>query len=277
MKVSALLEAGRGLLADQPAGRLETEILLSEVLQTGRAWLYANPEYAVQPSQAARFLDLAGRRNRGEPIAYLTGRREFWSLFLKVTADVLIPRPETELLVETVLGFVTPESRWRIADLGTGSGAIALAIATERPLCEVHATDLSPTALDIARENGANIVPDRISFHQGSWLEPLAGCFHVIVSNPPYIAANDPHLAQGDSRFEPSGALVAGTDGLEAIRTIARDAGSYLEPGGLLVFEHGYDQGNKVRELLESLGYEGVTTRKDLEQRERVTSGTRGQ
>ncbi len=167
MRVSALLAAGRGLLADQPAGRLETEILLGEVLQTGRAWLYANPEHEVQPQQAARFLDLAGRRNRGEPVAYLTGRREFWSLSLKVTTDVLIPRPETELLVETVLAFVPPEARWRIADLGTGSGAIALAIAVERPLCEVHATDLSEAALDVARENGENLAPGRVSFSPG--------------------------------------------------------------------------------------------------------------
>ncbi len=159
MKVSALLAAGRALLADQSAGRLETEILLGKVLQADRAWLFANPEYEVPPGQVAGFLDLARRRSKGEPVAYLTGRREFWSLSLKVTADVLIPRPETELLVETVLDFVPLDACWRIADLGTGSGAIALAIASERPLCEVHATDISQAALEVARENGANHRP----------------------------------------------------------------------------------------------------------------------
>jgi release factor glutamine methyltransferase len=277
MKVSALLATGRALLADLPAGRLETEILLGEVLEVSRGWLYANPEHEVQPAQAANFLELAARRNRGEPIAYLTGRREFWSLSLKVTADVLIPRPETELLVETVLAQVPPNVRWRIADLGTGSGAIALAIACERRLCEIHATDLSQAALEVALENAAYIAPGKVCFHQGSWLAPLEGRFHVIVSNPPYIAAGDPHLAQGDCRFEPPAALVAGSDGLEAIRIIAREAPRYLEPGGLLVLEHGYDQGCEVRKLLESLGYESVTTRKDLERRERVTSGIMGQ
>jgi len=276
MKVSALLAAGRALLADQPAGRLETEILLGKVLQADRAWLFANTGYDVPPGLVASFLDLAGRRSKGEPVAYLTGQKEFWSLSLKVTADVLIPRPETELLVETVLDFVPLDACWRIADLGTGSGAVALAIASERPLCEVHATDLSPAALEVARENGTNLVPGRVSFHQGYWLEPLAGRFRVIVSNPPYIAAGDPHLAQGDCRFEPPGALVAGSDGLDAIRMIARQAPGYLEPGGLLALEHGFEQGSEVRRILESAGYADVTTRKDLEQRERVTSGIRG-
>ncbi|MCJ7815092.1 MAG: peptide chain release factor N(5)-glutamine methyltransferase [Xanthomonadales bacterium] len=275
MKVSDLLAAGRTLLIDQTAGRLEAEILLCETLEVSRAWLYANPEHEIQPDQADGFLELAERRKGGEPVAYLTGRREFWSLSLKVTAGVLIPRAETELLVETALAGIPKDAHWRIVDLGSGSGAIALAIASERPLCEVHATDISEVALEVARENGRIIAPGRISFHHGFWLEPLTGRFHVIVSNPPYIAADDPHLAQGDCRFEPSAALVSGDDGLAAIRIIAREAINYLEPGGLLAFEHGFNQGGEVRKLLELLGYTGVSTRKDLENRERVTSGTR--
>jgi release factor glutamine methyltransferase len=276
LKVRELLDAGRSLLNDQPSGRLESEILLGEALDVGRAWLYANPEHETLPDQATRFLGLAERRKRGEPVAYLTGRREFWSLSLKVTSDVLIPRPETELLVETVLAFVPPDARWRIADLGTGSGAIALAIASERPLCDVLATDISPAALDIARENGRNIAAGRVSFHQGSWLEPLTGKFRVIVSNPPYIAMGDPHLLQGDCRFEPALALAATQNGMEAILQIANEAIKHLEPDGLLAFEHGFDQGGEARKLLEVLGYTSVVTRKDLEKRERVTSGIRG-
>jgi release factor glutamine methyltransferase len=276
MKVAKLLTFGSHLLAGQPAGRLEAEVLLCDVLDVSRAWLYANPEREIPPDRETRFLDLAERRKAGEPVAYLTGRREFWSLTLKVTADVLIPRAETEVLVETVLAAIPGNARWRVADLGTGSGAVALAIASERPLCEVHATDFSEAALAVARENAGNIAPDGVHFHHGSWLEPLHGRFHVIASNPPYIAENDPHLRIGDCRFEPSGALISGQDGLDAIRHIARKAHLYLEPGGLLALEHGYDQGGKVREILERLGYAGVETRKDPGKLERVTVGIPG-
>jgi len=276
MKLSDLLVAGRELLAGQAAGRLEAEILLCETLEVSRAWLYANPGYEAQAGQAARFLELARRRKAGEPVAYLTGRREFWSLSFKVTPDVLIPRAETELLVETALAFVPQDARWRIADLGTGCGAVAVVIASERPLCEVHATDISPAALEVAGANATTFAPGRVRFHHGSWLEPLTGRFHVIVSNPPYVAASDPHLAQGDCRFEPPAALSAGNDGMDAIRYIAGAAARYLEPGGLLALEHGFDQGGKVRKLLGTLGYANVSTQKDLEGQDRVTSGERG-
>ena len=275
MNVKELLAHGRAQLENQPTGRLEAEILLCKTLGVNRAWLYANPEQIPASKQITRFLDLVGRRKNGEPIAYLTGYREFWSLPLKVTADVLIPRPETELLVETSLAFIPEDATWRIADLGTGSGAIALAIASERPLCEIHATEFNEAALSVAQENGRAIAPGRVSFHLGSWLTPLEGKFQLLVSNPPYIAADDPHLQRGDCRFEPSEALTPGLDGMTAIRHIAGESLHYLEHGGMLAFEHGYDQGAESRQILTELGYSDVDTQKDLEQRERVTSGIR--
>ncbi|MBT8047005.1 MAG: peptide chain release factor N(5)-glutamine methyltransferase [Xanthomonadales bacterium] len=268
-----MLKEGRYQLAGLPAGALEAELLLSEVLRGNRAWLFANPEHSVNEEQRSQFRQWVQRRKDGEPLAYLTGRREFWSLALKVTPDVLIPRHETELLVEVALNSIPEKARWRIADLGTGSGAIALALAVERPLCEVHATDISKTALEVARANVKNVAPGRVTLHRGSWLEPLGGRFHVIVSNPPYIASDDVHLRQGDCRFEPGTALTPGTDGLSAIRTIARAALPYLESGGLLAFEHGFEQGAAARSLLSSLGYGDVETIRDLEGLERVTTG----
>jgi release factor glutamine methyltransferase len=274
MNVGELLGAGRGQLLDQPAGRLEAEILLAEVLGVNRAWLYANPEIVLDSQRITQFLEWVTRRKNGEPVAYLTGQREFWSLPLKITTDVLIPRAETELLVETALSLIPAEAAWRIADLGTGSGAIALAIAGERPCCEIHATEYSQAALEVARENGRTIAPDRVRFHAGSWLRPLTGKFRLIVSNPPYVASDDPHLLQGDCRFEPECALTPGRDAMAAIQHIAGESRSYLEPGGILIFEHGYDQGRAARRLLTGSGYQDVRTRKDLEQRDRVTLGT---
>lgn len=275
MNVREWLEAGRVQLKDHPEARRETEVLLGHVLGVNRAWLFANPEAIPDLEQAEQYRSLISRRAGGEPVAYLTGRREFWSLSLRVTPDVLIPRPETELLVETALEHVPADARWRIADLGTGSGAIALALALERPHCEVHATDVSPAALEVAEANGRELAPGRVRFHLGSWLSALEGTFRLIVSNPPYIAENDPHLSKGDCRFEPSGALVSGEDGLAAIREIASGATAFLDSGGVIAFEHGFDQGKRVRELLESLGYERVETQIDLEGRDRVTWGFR--
>lgn len=273
--IAELLGEARRRLGGQPGGgaesKLEADLLLAHVLDVGRAWLFANREHAVAADRARAFLALVDRRAGGEPVAYLLGRREFWSLPLSVTADVLIPRPETECLVETVLAFIPDDATWRVADLGTGSGAVALAIATERPRCEIHASESSPRALQVAERNVAEIAPGRVSLHLGSWLEPLPGRFHVIVSNPPYVAAGDPHLAEGDCRFEPREALTPGADGMAAIRRIAQDALPRLEPGGLLAFEHGFDQGAASRALLRELGYVDVATRCDLDGRERVT------
>ena len=273
MNVKELLVEGRSQLADQAAGSLEAELLLCHVLGVSRAWLYANADGIPEPGQNAGYIALVHRRRDGEPVAYLTGTREFWSLPLKITPDVLIPRPETELLVETALAHIPRNARWRVADLGTGSGAVAIAIAVERPRCEVHATELSTTALEVARENSDNLASDRVQLHQGSWCTPLEGRFRLIVSNPPYVAASDHHLQQGDCRFEPVAALTPGDDALSSIRQIATEALECLEPGGLLAVEHGFDQGSDSRKILEEKGYRSVATIKDLEGRDRVTSG----
>jgi release factor glutamine methyltransferase len=258
-------------LADFPAGRLEAEILLAYTLTCSRSFLYANPELELPGSQVNTYRKLVKRRILGEPIAYITGVREFWSLPLRVTPDVLIPRAETELLVETALECIPVDESWRIADPGTGSGAIALALAHERPRCDVQATDISIAALEVARSNAHSLGLERVTFHHGSWCAPLQGQFQLIASNPPYIAHDDPHLAEGDCRFEPDAALTTGGDPLAAIQTIARQAREILQADGWLMLEHGSDQGSDVRKLLKTAGYERIETRCDLEHRERVT------
>jgi len=275
LNVGSLLFEARQRLGNNPTAALEAEILLMHVLKVDRAWLFANREQTVPLSESNAFRNFVHRRADGEPIAYLTGYREFWSLPLRVTPDVLIPRAETELLVETALAFLADKGAVRVADVGTGSGAVAIAIALERPACEIHATEFSAAAIEVAGINVDTLAPGRVTLHHGSWLEPFSGRFHLIVSNPPYVAEGDRHLEAGDCRFEPRLALTPGPDGMEAIRRIARDALPHLEPGGMLAFEHGYDQGAAARSLLRELGYCQVATRRDLEGRERVTSGRR--
>ena len=267
-----LSQAGVDLTAF-PESRLEAEILMCHVLGVSRAWLYANSDLTIQDEKKQRFAQWVKQRANGEPVAYITGTREFWSLPLHVTPDVLIPRPETELLVETALTLIPESIPLRIVDLGTGSGAVALSIASERPQCEVLATDISEAALAVARENSKRLELTHITFHHGSWLSAVTGSFHAVVSNPPYINRSDPHLEQGDCRFEPEVALTPGQDGLISIRVIATDAFSLLEKGGFLAVEHGYDQGPDCREFFRSLGYQDVRTAKDLAGLERVTSG----
>ncbi len=273
MNIGRVLADARKVLADSSTSRLESEVLLGHVLAVPRAHLYANPEVETSARQRADFLQLVERRIQGEPIAYLVGHREFWSLPIRVTPDVLIPRTETELLVETALERIPPESKLRIADVGTGSGALALAIASEHPFCEVHASDISSAALAVARENARALGLPRIGFHEGRWLEPLTGSFALIVSNPPYIPQGDPHLQQGDTRFEPEDALVPGPDGMSAIHRIAMESLPMLEPGGHLIIEHGFEQGQATRSLLKSLAYQAVETKRDLADLERVTMG----
>ncbi len=273
MNLRKHLESARHQLAGHPAAHLEAEILLAHALESPRSFLYANPDLELPRKRREAFLKLVRRRARGEPIAYLTGTREFWSLPLRVTEDVLIPRPETELLVETALDLIPENAEWRIADLGTGSGAVALALASERRHCAVHATDASEAALALAHDNRLALGLTSVRLHRGSWTAPLEGRFRMIVSNPPYVAANDPHLKQGDCRFEPRDALTPGKDPLSAIRAIAAQSAEMLESGGWLLLEHGPDQGEAVRGELESAGYASVETRRDLLGHERVTLG----
>lgn len=250
--------------------RLEAELLLVHVLGKPRSWLIAHADDVLDDAQAAAFDALVQRRHRGEPVAYITGHRGFWSLELEVTPATLIPRPETELLVELALERLSATGR--VADLGTGSGAIALAIARERPQARVMATDASLDALAVAQRNAARLGLAHVRFMHGDWFAPLAGeRFDMIVSNPPYIEADDPHLAQGDLRFEPASALASGPDGLDDIRRIVQGARAHLEPGGWLMMEHGWNQGAAVRAVLSAAGYRDVFTAQDLEQRDRVS------
>ena len=273
MSLRQHLESACRALADNPASRLESEILLAHTLESSRSFLYANPELELPKPRVKHYRELVDRRANGEPIAYITGVREFWSLPLRVTPDVLIPRPDTELLVETALEVIPVNADWRVADLGTGSGAIALALASERKRCDLYATDISSAALEVARGNARSLELNRVRFVQGSWCEPLPGRFNLIVSNPPYIAQGDPHLASGDCRFEPDTALTTGSDPLESIRAIARQSRDTLEEGGWLMFEHGCEQGPAVQQILETNGYMQIATRRDLEHRDRVTLG----
>ncbi|HJX18172.1 MAG TPA: peptide chain release factor N(5)-glutamine methyltransferase [Acidiferrobacterales bacterium] len=269
-----LRQAAQQLAASSPSPRLDAEVLLMHVTGLARTALITRLQEPLQPEHEERLEELLARRARGEPVAYLTGKREFWSLELNVTPDVLIPRPETELLVEQALARIPENADWTVADLGTGSGAIALAIATERPHCRLIAIESSSAALAVARANATRLDIANVDFRHGEWLKPLAGMrFDVIVSNPPYVRANDPHLTQGDVRFEPESALVAGADGLDSIRCIAADAVLCLRPGGWLLFEHGYDQAQAVRALLATHGYDRVASCRDTAGHERVTAG----
>jgi len=258
-----------------PSPRLDAEVLVMHVTGLTRTALITCAGDALATQHEAPLRTLLARRARGEPVAYLTGRREFWSLELSVTPDVLIPRPETEILVEQALAHIPTDAPWTIADLGTGSGAVALALATERPHCRVIASDLSPAALDLARANAQNLGVANVEFQLGEWLAPFTGeHLDMIVSNPPYIAEQDPHLMQGDLRFEPRIALAAGADGLSAIRIIVADARRHLRRGGFLLIEHGFDQAQEVRALLAGQGYDDVATCPDLQGLPRVSFGT---
>ena len=263
-----------------PEARHEAELMLLHVIGRDRAWLFAHGDSALADADASAFDALLARRIAGEPVAYLIGHRGFWTLDLQVSPATLIPRPETERLVELALERLPADTPWRIADLGTGTGAIALALASERPQARVVATDVSEGALAIARTNAVSNGIANVEFHHGSWWTPLRGeCFHLVASNPPYIADGDAHLAQGDLRFEPATALSSGTDGLDAIREIVGEAPTHLMPGGWLLLEHGWDQGAAIRMLMSAAGFVDVATEPDLEQRDRVTLGrvTEGQ
>lgn len=251
----------------------DARVLLRATLGVGDAYLAAHPERVLQDAERRRFRDLVARRRAGEPVAYLAGEREFYSLSFKVTPAVLIPRPETELLVEAALERIAPPAPCRVLDLATGSGCVAVAIAARRPQARVTATDRSRAALAVARENAARHGVS-VEFLESDWFEALPDRrFDLIVANPPYIAAGDPHLERGDLRFEPQDALIAGPTGLECIEAIVEHAVRHLNTRGRLLFEHGFDQGACARALLAASGYDHVVTRRDLAGIERLSGG----
>lgn len=255
---------------------MEAEILLAFCLNKNRAYLRSWPEKSLTAGQIHEFQGVVQQRHEGKPIAYITGYKEFWDLTLRITPAVLIPRPETEHLVELALEKIPTDVTWRVADIGTGSGAIALAIAKHRPLCQVIATDISTDALHIAQYNAQHCNIKNVQFRQGAWFEPLAEeKLQMIVSNPPYIAEDDPHLQQGDLRFEPAYALSSGENGLAHIRHIVAGARDHLAAPAWLMLEHGYQQGDAVLALLKQHGFHNTQCHSDYAQRERVTVGQR--
>ena len=272
--VRTLLAAARQRLGCEDAV-WESELLLSAVLGRPRSWLHAHPEAVPSAAQATQFEDWLLRRAMGEPVAYLLGRRGFWTFELDVGPGCLIPRPETELLLEEALARMPVDAAIEVADLGTGSGAVAVALAQESTLARVLASDISAEALALARTNVRRLgLEARVRCVQGDWYTATAGaCFHLVVSNPPYLGETDPHLAQGDLRFEPRQALVSGADGLEALRTLIAGAPGHLHAGGWLLLEHGADQGHAVCELMVRNGFTEVETMRDLQALERVTAG----
>jgi release factor glutamine methyltransferase len=258
LRVSAALAAS-GLVP------LEAKLLLGHVMCRDRAWLAAHPETLLDDAQKRQFDALARRRHHGEPIAYLTGRREFYGIELEVTPDVLIPRPETELLVDFALERIAPDVDARVVDLGTGSGAIALALAQARPKARVMGVDASPFALAVARRNGQRLDIGNVEWVESDWFASVPHeSFTLIVANPPYIGSSDRHLDEGDVRFEPRIALTPGSDGLAAIRTIVREAAARLVAHGWIGIEHGFDQADAVQWLLSDAGFVSVATRRDL-------------
>ena len=269
--VQALLRCAENLATDSP--KRDVEILLGHCLHKSRAWLYTWPETEVAAAQAQHFEGLIAGRRQGMPIAYLTGQREFWSLQLQVNNHTLIPRPETETLVEWALQLPLPADA-AVLDLGTGTGAIALAVASERPHWQVLAVDASEEAIQVARSNAASAGLDHVSFLQSDWYQAVGGRrFHLLLSNPPYIDPKDPHLTQGDVRFEPRAALVALQGGLADLASLIDGAPKRLLKGGWLLLEHGFEQGAAVRELLCSAGFSAVATRMDMAGHERITGG----
>jgi release factor glutamine methyltransferase len=274
---AALLKATNQLATDNHNARLESEILLAHILMKTRTYLYAHAETILTQVQWKAFQHLVSQRIAGVPIAYLTGTREFWSLPLKVCEDTLIPRPETELLVELILTILGNKPHAKVLDLGTGSGAIALACAVERPDWQISACDCSSKALQTAEENAARFNIANVHFYHSDWFTKISTKqrFDVIVANPPYIAANDPHLFRGDLRFEPHLALVSGEDGLTAIKHIIQHSLARLRTGGLLLIEHGFDQKSAVGSMLNDYGYKQVQCWQDWQGNDRVSGGKR--
>ncbi|HAT8179993.1 TPA: peptide chain release factor N(5)-glutamine methyltransferase [Legionella pneumophila] len=273
---SLLEQALQQLKVKNQETKLEAELLLCHVLNKNRAYLFAHPDALVSRVQMKTYLQMIKRRAEGLPIAYITEQREFWSLSLKVTPNVLIPRHETERLVELALELIPDKENISVLDLGTGSGAIALALAKERPQWRIDACDFSKEALELANYNAKMLGLNNINFYHSNWFNNLPQKqYHAIVSNPPYIAENDPHLKQGDVRFEPASALVSSQDGLADLQYIIKHSYEYLLPDGLLLVEHGFEQKNKISTILKQLGYKNIHCWQDLQGHDRVSRGQR--
>lgn len=276
MKIKDLLNLSTQELKQfSSSSRLDCELLLCHVLNKPKVFLYAEPAYELTTAELTHFQKLLSERQQGKPIAYILGKQGFWNLELKVTFDVLIPRPETEGLVEVVLANFPDNNPCQVLDLGTGSGAIAIALAVERPLWHITAIDISATAIELAKENAAAARAINIQFLVGNWFENLeTKLYDCIVTNPPYIAETDADLAENVRNYEPKLALIAGNTGLECIAVIANKAKNYLKAGGLLVFEHGFKQASAIQQLLASEGYKKITTAKDYNGLDRITTAT---
>ena len=276
MRIDAVLEQARNeLAAVSESPRLDAELLLCQCIDVARSYLFAHPDDELDALALERLARLLKRRIAGEPMAYIGGEKEFWSQSLAVSPATLIPRPETERLVELALSRIPRRVAWTLLDLGTGSGAIAIALAGERPLCHVIATDISAAALDVASQNARAANLPNIEFRLGDWTEPVDGIrFDLIVSNPPYVSADDPALDK--LSHEPREALVAGADGLDAVRILARDCRRLLDTGNCLLLEHGAGQENDVAAILTANGWTDIASHNDLAGRPRVTEARRG-
>ena len=276
---SASIQNSLSLAADKlsavsDSAVLDAEVLLSFCLHKTRSFLRAWPDKLLSAEQPESFWHLVQKRQQGQPIAYLTGEREFWSRSFMVSPDVLIPRPDSELLIEISLGLFSAQQIGNMLDLGTGSGILGITLAAERPSAKVIAIDKSTAALQVAQANAKQLNVSNIQFLQSNWFEAIVDtAFDLIISNPPYIPADDPHLQQGDVRFEPQTALVSADNGLQDIRILAAQARNHLTPGGHLLIEHGYNQQNAVQDIFNAFNYQQVATHHDLSGNPRVTSG----
>ena len=270
--VSEALDWATEQLSESDDARLDSQVLLAYALNVSRTWLFTWPDKALDGATLTAFNALIEERKSGTPIAYITGYRDFWSLRLKVTPDTLIPRADTELLVETALTLKNVEKPCDVIDLGTGTGAIALSLANECPSWRITATDINPKTLAVAKEN-ATTLELAVSFKESAWFDAINDRYDLVISNPPYIESDDPHLQQGDLRFEPAGALASGQDGLDDIRLLVQQALKHLKKDGYLLLEHGYQQAESVRTLMADAGYIDIETHQDIEDRDRVTLG----
>ena len=272
--INDLIVDATNQLTESDTARLDAESLLQHALKCDRSYLYSHSEQTISDQDTDTFKDLIAQRHRGWPIAYLTGQKEFWSLDFNVSQNVLIPRPETELLVESALKTIPTNTQYNILELGTGSGAISIAIASERKNTNITAIDICNDALNIARGNARKLGVENIEFKQSDWFQGIDDKhFDMIVCNPPYISSSDPHLLQGDVRFEPKQALVSEKGGLGDLELIIRNAHGYLKENGYFITEHGYDQGNMIRDLMIKNNYQNIEALFDLAHHHRATLG----